>query len=83
VNAPDVKSHEWPWLKCGMRVGVKQYVGNTLEIQAVEKIDSERILVAQALLPVRISQSAHSHEWLCYPTFSATCEACFLAGPVF
>jgi hypothetical protein len=32
--------------------------------QAAEKVDSERVLVAQ--------------EWLCYWTFSATCEACLL-----
>ena len=37
MSDADVKSREWPWLKCGMRAGVKQYVGNTLAIQAVEK----------------------------------------------
>jgi hypothetical protein len=46
--------------------------------QAAEKVDSERVLVAQALLPVLNLQhlhSAHSQEWLCYWTFSAACEA--------
>jgi hypothetical protein len=47
--------------------------------QAAEKVDSERVLVAQALLPVLNLQhlhSAHSQEWLYYWTFSAACEAC-------
>jgi hypothetical protein len=47
--------------------------------QAAEKVDSERVLVAQALLPVLNLQhlhSAHSQEWLCYWTFSAACSAC-------
>jgi hypothetical protein len=37
--------------------------------EAAEKVDSERVLVAQALLPVVNLQhlhSAHSQEWLCY-----------------
>jgi hypothetical protein len=47
--------------------------------QAAEKVDSERVLVAQAHLPVLNLQhlhSAHSQEWLCYWTFSAACSAC-------
>jgi hypothetical protein len=42
--------------------------------QLAEKDDSKRLLVAQALLPVRVLlrlSLMHSHEWLCYPTFSA------------
>jgi hypothetical protein len=49
--------------------------------QAAEKVDSERVLVAQALVPVLNLQhlhAAHSQEWLCYWTFSATCSACVL-----
>jgi hypothetical protein len=46
--------------------------------QVAEKVDLDCVLVAQALLPVRVLQSAHSQEWLCYPTFSATCETATL-----
>jgi len=38
----------------------------------------KRLLVAQALLPVRVLlllSSKHSQEWLCYSTFSAASEA--------
>ncbi len=45
--------------------------------QFAEKVNSKPLLVAQALLPVLVllpSLSMHSQEWLCYPTFSATCE---------
>jgi hypothetical protein len=31
-------------------------------------MDWTNILVAQALLPVWVSQNAHSQEWLCYLT---------------
>jgi hypothetical protein len=54
-------------------------VKSRLAEQAAEKVDSERVLVAQALLPVLNLQhlhSAHSQECLCYWTFSAACEAC-------
>src|ERR1700730_3011924 len=45
--------------------------------QAAEKVNSMRLLVAQALLPVRVLlhlSSMHSQEWLCYSTFSAACS---------
>ena len=47
---------------------------------AAEELDSEEGVVAQALLPVRFSarrqsRKPHSQEWLCYPIFSAACEA--------
>jgi hypothetical protein len=53
---------------------------NLLEtaLQAAEKFDSKRLLVAQALLPVRVVlrlSLLHSQEWLCYSTFSASCLA--------
>src|SRR6266852_7686573 len=47
-------------------------------LQAAEKVNSKRLLVAQALLPVLVLlhlSSMHSQEWLCYSTFSATCSA--------
>jgi hypothetical protein len=46
--------------------------------QLAEKVNSKPLLVAQALLPVLALQhlsSMHSQEWLCYSTFSASCEA--------
>jgi hypothetical protein len=46
--------------------------------QAAEKFNSKRLLVAQALLPVRVLlplSSMHSQEWLCYSTFSAASSA--------
>jgi Flp pilus assembly protein CpaB len=46
--------------------------------QVAEKVNSKPLLVAQALLPVLVLlhlSSMHSQEWLCYSTFSATCEA--------
>jgi hypothetical protein len=45
-------------------------------VQGAEKVDLERVLVAQALLPVRVLlhiRSIPSQECLCYPTFSAAC----------
>jgi len=42
--------------------------------QAAEKVDSEQVLVTQALLPVRFLLDltrAHRQECLCYTTFSA------------
>ena len=47
--------------------------------EATEKVDSERFLVAQALLPVQVLlqlTSMRSQEWLCYWTFSAATSAC-------
>jgi hypothetical protein len=47
-------------------------------LQAAEKVNSKRLLVARALSPVRVLlplSSKHSQEWLCYSTFSATCLA--------
>jgi hypothetical protein len=47
-------------------------------LQAAEKVNSKRHLVAQALLPVLVLlplTSMHSQEWLCYSTFSAACLA--------
>jgi hypothetical protein len=47
-------------------------------LQAAEKVDSKRLLVAQALLPVLILMrlsSMHSQEWPCYAPFSAACLA--------
>jgi hypothetical protein len=49
--------------------------------QAAEKVNSKRLFVAQALLPVRVLlplSPMHSQEWLCYSTFSAETSA---AGP--
>jgi hypothetical protein len=46
--------------------------------QAAEKVDSAKIFVGQALLPVRVLlhlPKMDSQEWLSYWTFSATCEA--------
>jgi hypothetical protein len=48
--------------------------GMSAALEAAEKVNSKRLLVAQALLPVRISlplSSKHSQEWLCCSTFSA------------
>jgi hypothetical protein len=45
---------------------------------AAEKVNSMRLLVAQALLPVRVLlpfSSMHSQESLCYSTFSAASSA--------
>src|SRR5712691_8158596 len=45
--------------------------------QLAEKVNSEPLLVAQALLPVLVLlhlSFMHSQEWLCYSTFSASCE---------
>src|SRR5713101_5775933 len=42
-----------------------------------EKVNSKRLLVAQALLPVLVLlhlSPMHSQEWLCYSTFSAACK---------
>jgi hypothetical protein len=50
---------------------------DTMTKQFAEKVNSECVLVAQALLPVLNLQhlrSAHSQEWLCYSTFSANCK---------
>ncbi len=51
---------------------------NVAAEQVAEKVNSKPLLVAQALLPVLVLlhlSSMHSQEWLCYSTFSATCEA--------
>jgi hypothetical protein len=43
-------------------------------LEAAEKVNSKRLLVAQALLPVLVLlhlSSMLSQEWLCYSTFSA------------
>ncbi len=45
--------------------------------QVAEKVNSKRLLVAQALLPVLVLlhlSPMHSQEWLCYSTFSAACK---------
>src|SRR5712691_7490273 len=51
---------------------------NVAAEQVAEKVNSKPLLVAQVLLPVLVLLhllSMHSQEWLCYSTFSATCEA--------
>ncbi len=50
---------------------------NVAAEQLAEKVNSEPLLVAQALLPVLVLlhlSFMHSQEWLCYSTFSASCE---------
>jgi hypothetical protein len=47
---------------------------NVTAEQIEERVDRERVLVAQALLPVRVFQNVHSQEGLCHPTFSANCD---------
>jgi hypothetical protein len=45
--------------------------------QAAEKVDSAKIFVGQALLPVRVLPhlpKMDSQEWLSYWTFSASCK---------
>jgi hypothetical protein len=47
--------------------------------EAAEKVDSAKIFVGQALLPVRILlhlPKMDSQEWLSYWTFSASRSAC-------
>jgi hypothetical protein len=51
-------------------------------IRAIEKCKMKPLLVAQALLPVRVLlrlSSMHIREWMCYFTFSA---AYLAAGPM-
>jgi hypothetical protein len=57
------------------------FVGRALS-HALEQCKLGRLLVAQALLPVRVLlplSPKHSQEWLCYSTFSA---AYLAAGPM-
>ncbi len=66
---------------CGSELQGRKPVLGTLDVTAeqfAEKVNSKPLLVAQALLPVLVLphlSSLHSHEWLCYSTFSANCEA--------
>src|SRR5260370_24105557 len=58
------------------RAGLQPGRDNVLKsaLQAAEKVNSNRLLVAQAFLPVLVLlhlSSMHSQEWLCYLTFSA------------
>src|SRR5260370_32641083 len=61
--------------------GAKAHILGPLKVaaeQAAEKVNSNRLLVAQAFLPVLVLlhlSSMHSQEWLCYSTFSAASEA--------
>ena len=46
--------------------------------ETAEKVSEGSVFVAQPLLAVWFLQhltKAHSQEWLCYPAFSAACEA--------
>jgi hypothetical protein len=62
---------------CGLQVETTPHLASAAK-QVAEKVNSKRLLVAQALLPVLVLPhlpSTYSQEWLCYSTFSATCKA--------
>src|ERR1700731_3566446 len=68
------RSHTCQSIRCPRCGGSPSLRALRSPIHAAGKVNSNRLLVAQALLPVRVLlplPSKHSQQWLCYSTLSA------------